>query len=236
MRIGRVAFFAMAASLIGMAAHATVVFDNLSNSSGFADTVASSGAGPLGGSFTTPVGGLNLSELTLQLGGGISASNLAVTLYKDLSSGGPGPDTGSVVTTIATVADSTFAGMAFYKFALPTPVSLDPSTRYWVVLSASASDVATGWYYANDASGTNTAGEYTYANYLGANGFGPNVIANDGWGPYVMCVADGSDGCSVTGAVTVDTSNNSPVPEPSSLVIIGVSLLGMAVTRWCARG
>lgn len=158
--------------------------------------------GPLADSFNSGPTALNLTSVLVLLAGSTDSTG-GVTM--ELLSSNSGPTPGSVLDVIGTIA-SPVAATGEYAFTPSSTITLAANKTYWIELLAPGTD-ATQWFWSLDTSGPGVAGQF-YSNF---NGVFPNTN-----GPYQM---------EVSGTATTAT------PEPSSLLLFGTSLLGLAPFR-----
>lgn len=178
---------------------ASTIYNNIGSSTMDEDPVSS--LGPLADSFSTGSSGFSLEQVAVDLLATTPADggSLSVLLLSD-SSTSPGP----VLDAIGALDDASLStSLADYTLTLATPYTLAPDTRYWIELSSSTSSAE--WAWSVDSTAQGVAGEYV------ASSFG--VFSNI-FGPYQM---------ELSGTV-IPTS----APEPSTLLLIGVGLLGLA--------
>jgi hypothetical protein len=131
--------------------------------------------GPLGFSFTATNAPSNLVEVKVSLDGpGVASGSVTVALYSNDSSG---PRPGSLLTTLGTVTDSSIGSTdTLADLMLASPYVLAPSTRYWIVVQASANGTGLGFNWTASTSGTGVANEYNLFNGLSfANSAGPYI-------------------------------------------------------------
>jgi hypothetical protein len=179
----------------GQTARAGIVFDSITgaNSVGLL-SIASDG--PLGDSFSTVATSYLLSDVKVNFynPSATTTGSVTVTLY---ASNGVSPTTAlATLGTVNTsaVATGTFLVEDFSSFA---PISLAPSTRYYIILSTTNS--ALDAVITNTLTGPEVSSEFNYYNGTAQS----NV--------------------SVGGTFEMQVST---VPEPSSLVLCGIAGLG----------
>jgi hypothetical protein len=192
-------FAALCCGGFAATANASDLYNNLSAQPYDADSVTT--LGPLADSFSTGNSSFSLGKVTVLLNGASDNGSVLVQLLGN-SSTSPGSPLG----TIGILSDQSLTGSyAPYSLTLSTPITLAADTRYWIELSSTNSSANWAWSY--DISGTGVASEYV-ANYYGYPTWG--VFANNqGNAPYQMEV------------------EGSPVPEPSSLFLLGTGLAGV---------
>lgn len=199
-----------------ISAQAGTVFDNLSNGSGNTYNVSALGDGPLFQSFTTGASASTMTDAYLTLLGtdGDSTGSIVITL---LSDAGGVPD--SVLSTLGAFSDATIFGLTG-DLHISTSFALSANTTYWVqVADAFDNDTVTVnsgtlWLTANDASGTGVAGTSSWSQQ--------NIYTYDGnqeTAPFVMAIIDEV------------SNNNVDTPEPATIGILGLSLLGVGWAR-----
>lgn len=192
-------------------ASTAVLFDSLtSTSSEGTFGVAASAVGPLGIEFTTNATG-TVDSVSVALTSTLTNTHGSV-LVSIMSDYGNSPMFSSP-TTIGTILDSSVGGLSTVTFT-PNLTGLSPDTPYWLVLQDSSTDsVATsiGWSYTTDFAGQGVSASFVYA----AGGSGD--------------VAD--EGLVFQAQIIGDAQSSEGVPEPASLSLIGVGLLGLAGLR-----
>jgi hypothetical protein len=181
-------------------AKATVIYDNLAVSSGSPPaSVLPAGGGPLGDSFSTPTGAVDLTDVKLLVDATTPSDggSFTVSLFSNTAANAPG----SSLNKIGTIADSSLTTSAsVVDLPLTTPILLSAGTRYWIVLSGTTG--SGNWFYTTVNSGTGVANEYNY--FQGASS------ANTVFTPYQMQI------------------NVTAVPEPASFVLLLAGVVGIA--------
>lgn len=191
-------------------AQATALFNSLGDASTGLYGIANTADGPEGASFSTQ--GSSVSNLQVQISAGlVSAANggsFMIFLANNLTTGGAHPDTNpsdALAMLASSVSDSSLSTSSLETLSYTTHLSsaLTANTRYWIVLEQNVNGTNAGWSGATNYTGTGVASEYYYA--PGFGGAGPNTN-----GPFNMAV------------------NDMGVPEPGSLSVLGIGLLGLA--------
>jgi hypothetical protein len=208
--------FILCVGLLATAANAgsVTLYDNLGATTDGADGIdPTTGLGPLADSFSTGSSNILLSDVKALLGvqfTGTGPGPGSVTAYL-LSNNANTP--GSVLTSIGTVTDQTIfntygTGTGVIDFAVSS-FSLAANTRYWIELADTPGKTSVAfWSWSLDTSGQGVAGEFL------SNGNG--TVPNPGNGPYQM---------------EVTATSTSVIPEPSSVVLLGLGIGGITVQR-----
>jgi hypothetical protein len=229
-------FLVAAAALAASgAAHASVIFDTISGVSQFNTNIVqfTNGGSPLGDSFAVNGVG-HINSVSLSLGATNTADGGSVLIYIVPDAAGLPSHSGSTTnltgaTLLATVLDSSLTQVSGFNPALstvkitPTPFAVTSGT-YWIELvdgsdtnNGGTSTAATSalWGYNIDGSGVGTTNQF-----YSFNGGGTLNATSDAFGPYRM---------------SVDATLSTAVPEPSTLAILGVSVIGLGIARRKAR-
>jgi hypothetical protein len=184
-------------------AGATTIFDTLSGGS-LGNRNPTTGF-VYGQSFTSGASSTTLSDVAFLLNNlGGAQSTFSVNLY---SNSGNAP--GSLLTTLATVNDSTVTSGSFNVYHYTTSYTLAANTRYWIELFGATTQVywsLTSASIAQTAGGTGFVGEYTDDN--------GSVTQDD---PAFTRIAF---------QMQVNTTALSSTPEPASILL---SLTGLAL-------
>jgi hypothetical protein len=149
--------FAVAALIVGVPAHATVLYGNLGNAA-FAGTSVDST--PVDQGFRTDNNNYSLNSVTVGLYNDGSLGSVTAYVYSDVA-GAPGASLANLGTILDTVIDC--CGIVNdITFTAPLNVSLAANTTYFFVLQGTTPGTAGHdalWADANDNSGTGVAGE-----------------------------------------------------------------------------
>jgi hypothetical protein len=185
-------------------------------SSDFADpaglTLGITGSNQFATGFTTGTnpGFLDLKSVKLSLMSTSATSNPVIRIFSGttglLTSGSSGPIPGSLLATLSgpQIPISEFS----QNFTFTGNVSLQPSTSYWVVLSASGAD-SYQWEFANDSP--------TALNDSGYSFVAGRRSTNNG-------ASWNNNATAATGMIEVQA-----VPEPSTIMLAGIGVAGALV-------
>jgi hypothetical protein len=170
----------LGAALPVVASATTLVFDSIDLTEPvLSDPIVNTpdGVGPIGASFSAPVGTKLVDVQLLLVAGDTPAGSVSVDLYSD--NGGPG--IGSLLGHLATIPDTslTLNDVTLVDISSFAPIPLT-STRYWIVVSSS--DSSAGWAFTDKQDGVGVINEY-YQTAI-ATGVAPNTD----YGPYQMRV------------------------------------------------
>ncbi len=158
--------------------------------------------GPLANSFSTGPSGFTLADVQLLL----TLNNLPPTGSVSValysdSSTSPG----NLLLNIGTLNDSALSSaLSVFDFPLASTYTLTANKRYWLEVY-SLDNSAAWWGWSLDQSAIGVAGEYFY---------NLDVPASNEYGPYQMKLSD-----------------TSAVPEPTTMLLLGLGLIGLAGVR-----
>lgn len=202
-----------------ISAQAATIYDNLTNGSGQVWNLAGDGDGPVYQSFMSGGSASTLTDVYLSLfvGDANSGGSIVITL---LSDSGGSPDT--ILSNLGTFGDDVIGALSS-DLHISTSFALSASTAYWVqVTDAYDVDNTTYpnrttalWQYAFDDSGTGVAGTSS----LAAGNFYTWDSGDPATAPLVMGIIDEA------------SNNNVDTPEPATIGILGLSLLGVGWAR-----
>ena len=190
---------------LAITANADVIYSNIYSVTNGTDPIGippggTTPFGPLADSFSTGASGFNLGNVQLLLiGQGTTGGSISVGLFSDSST-----QPGTLLSTIGTLNDSALMSSNYFNFALASPYTLAPNTRYWIELST-ANNSGAYWAWSLDQTGIGVAGEY-FNNSLG-------TFAN----------ANGAYQMALSGTTPVPT----PAPEPATMLLLVPGLVGL---------
>jgi hypothetical protein len=223
-------------------ARADSLYNNLSNAPGtilgtFPIGNPPAGTGPEGDSFSTGASPFSLTDVVLKLQGVQDSGSFNITLFSDNNTiCAPGPVcTGGPLTALYTIAsnvldDSISTSLTDDVFILASPQTLDASTRYWIMASAS-NNSGTLWSYTQDLSGVGVAGEFN------DDGVGSSLLPNSNdiaTNPGCFGKTSGGiafDSCTPYQMEVAGNTVQSPVPEPRGVAMVCIGLAGLAGVR-----
>jgi hypothetical protein len=154
--------------------------------------------------FLTPAGGaLNLSDVIVDISEATGTGSITMFLYSN-NAGVPG----SSLATIATLTP-TGTGVAPYTFTPGSPITLQASTQYWILMVDNSTGFFGTWYSESTETGTGVSGE-NHAEWTGSTW---TQRANNTF-------------TAETPEMEIDVT--SAVPEPATFGMLGLACLMLA--------
>lgn len=165
--------------------------------------------GPLADSFSTGASAFNFNSLTVALAGPIQTVVTAVLLSD--ASNSPGALLEVIGILGQAVPSSTVLDATIGVPGTPVPsYTLAPNTRYWIEVTGGFGGA---WSFSLDT-GIGVAGEYSASQPNFSVGIDTWFVVPNSVGPFQMEVA------------------GTTVPEPSTIILLGTGLLGLAGMTW----